>query len=127
MIDHIGLPVHDYPAAKAFYTAALAPLGSKVHCAFNDDNGEEVCCGFGGEQPKFWIYKTHKPNVLTHVAFACDKRADVDAFHAAAIKAGAKDNGAPGLREHYHPSYYGAFVIDGDGHNIEAVCHCPQG
>lgn len=123
MLDHIGITVRDVTEARAFYEAALTPLGVGVVMAW------ETFVGFGEQgNPYFWIgqgeTQAAKPHV--HVAFAAQNRAQVDAFYAAAIKAGASDNGAPGLRSHYHENYYAAFVIDADGHNIEAVCHLPE-
>ena len=123
MIDHIEIFVSDGGRARAFYDAALAPLGIKVVFVV----GTKVqALGYGADRPFFWV--TPNPQGLTgplHVAFTASTRAQVDAFHAAALAAGGRDNGAPGLRPHYHPNYYGAFVLDPDGHNIEAVCHAP--
>jgi catechol 2,3-dioxygenase-like lactoylglutathione lyase family enzyme len=120
VFDHVGLNVKDYAASRAFYEKALAPLGYKVVMAFDEWGG----AGFGeGEKPEFWINERSPAGAGTHVAFHCDDRATVDAFHEAACAAGGVDNGAPGIREHYHPTYYGAFVLDPDGNNIEAVCH----
>jgi catechol 2,3-dioxygenase-like lactoylglutathione lyase family enzyme len=121
MIDHTGVAVSNFGKSKAFYAAALASLGYVVLMEF------EQFAGFGvAPKPDFWIGEG-TPNVPPiHVAFRADSRAQVDAFYQAAIAAGGRDNGAPGLREHYHPNYYGAFVLDPDGHNIEAVCHAPQ-
>jgi catechol 2,3-dioxygenase-like lactoylglutathione lyase family enzyme len=121
MIDHTGVAVSNFAKSKAFYAAALAPLGYAVRMEF------EQFAGFGiAPKPDFWIGEG-KPNVPPiHVAFRAESRGQVDAFYQAAITAGGRDNGAPGLREHYHPNYYGAFVLDPDGHNIEAVCHTPQ-
>jgi catechol 2,3-dioxygenase-like lactoylglutathione lyase family enzyme len=122
MFDHVGLNVRDYTASRAFYEQALAPLGYGVVMAFD----EWKAAGFGADQkPGFWISEREPFGTGTHVAFACDDRATVDAFHEAALAAGGKDNGGPGLREHYHPTYYGAFVVDLDGNNLEAVCHRP--
>ena len=121
MIDHITIVVGNFGRAKAFYQAALAPLGL---VAVMEGTGD---AGFGAEgKPFFWIAKGDKPKGGTHVAFAARTRAEVDAFHRAAIAAGGRDNGAPGVRAHYHPHYYGAFVFDPDGNNIEAVCHGPE-
>ena len=106
------------PSAKAFYRAALAPLGYGVlmEC--------EQFAGFGvAPKPDFWIGQGAPNEPRVHVAFRADTRADVDAFYRAAMAAGGRDNGPPGLRPHYHDNYYGAFVLDPDGHNIEAVCH----
>src|SRR4051812_31105718 len=116
-IDHIGLNVTDYPKAKAFYVAALKPLGVTVL----QDYGEVI--GMGAEFPYLWISSGNPGHV--HLAFRADSRKAVDEFYAAAMKAGGKDNGKPGLRTEYHANYYGAFVLDADGHNIEAVCHAP--
>jgi catechol 2,3-dioxygenase-like lactoylglutathione lyase family enzyme len=125
IFDHIGVGVLDYERAKAFYTAALAPLGITLVMEKNEEEGEEgqPGCGFGhGNKPEFWIGEgSTAPNL--HVAFTAKSRMEVDAFYKAALAAGGRDNGAPGVRAHYHPNYYGAFVYDLDGHNIEAVCH----
>jgi len=121
MFDHIGIAVADVPASRAFYVAALAPLGIGVAMEF----GDQVGLGRDG-QPQFWFGGGGKPPGHLHLAFAARSREEVRAFHAAALKAGARDNGAPGLRPDYHPNYYGAFVIDLNGHNIEAVCHKPK-
>lgn len=127
MIDHIGFPVSDYARAKAFYTAALAPLGyAMVMEVAQETPGQAPALGFGiGPRPDFWIGGEGGLNKPLHVAIVAKDRAAVDAFHAAALRAGGRDNGAPGLRPHYHPDYYAAFVLDPDGHNIEAVCHAP--
>jgi catechol 2,3-dioxygenase-like lactoylglutathione lyase family enzyme len=118
--DHVGLNVKNYAASRAFYEQALAPLGYRVVLAFD----EWKSAGFGTDgKPEFWIAQREPFGTGTHVAFACGDRATVDAFHAAALAAGGIDNGPPGVREHYHPSYYGAFANDLDGNNIEAVCH----
>ena len=122
MFDHVGLNVKDYAASRAFFEQALAPLGYRVVTAFD----EWKAVGFGpDEKPTFWIAQREPPGTGTHVAFTSPDRATVDAFHDAALAAGGIDNGAPGLREQYHPTYYGAFVHDLDGNNIEAVCHSP--
>jgi catechol 2,3-dioxygenase-like lactoylglutathione lyase family enzyme len=119
-IDHVGLVVADLDRARAFYTAALAPFGIRVLMEVTQGGGH---VGFGDMRPFFWISGGAGKSGGTHVAFAAASRALVDAFHQAALTAGGTDNGAPGLRPHYHPSYYGAFVLDLDGHNTEAVCH----
>jgi catechol 2,3-dioxygenase-like lactoylglutathione lyase family enzyme len=132
MLDHISLRVADYDRSKAFYQAALAPLGFVL--AMESDSG----AGFRkGYIPSFWV-KPGKPptnsivepaqlggcgGAAIHVGFTAENRAAVDAFHQAAVAAGGKDNGAPRLCPEYHPNYYGAFVLDPDGYNIEAVCH----
>jgi catechol 2,3-dioxygenase-like lactoylglutathione lyase family enzyme len=119
MLDHVGLDVTDYAASRAFYENALAPLGLKLLMEPRPNVG-----GFGnGQKPFIWIATRAAPQTGVHVAFAVDDRATVDAFHAAALDAGATDNGAPGVREIYHPHYYGAYVLDPDGNNIEAVSH----
>ncbi len=121
MIDHLSVPVSAFATSKAFYSKALAPLGYALLMEFDD------AAGFGvGQKPDFWIVAAKAPPTPIHVALAATRRADVDAFHKAALAAGGRDNGAPGLRTHYHPTYYGAFVLDPDGHNIEAVCHGPE-
>ena len=121
-LDHVGIDISDYEASKAFYERALAPLGMKL--IMEPVSG---VAGFGHDFPFFWIgQRGLSPESGTHVAFRVDDRATVDAFHAAALEAGGTDNGGPGLREIYHPHYYGAFVLDPDGNNVEAVCHTPQ-
>jgi len=126
MLDHVGIGCRDFDASLAFYRAALAPLGLSVVMEISAaQTGAESHAGFGSDRPFFWIASGGAGTPATHVAFSADNRAQVDAFHAAALAAGAQDNGAPGLRPHYHPNYYGAFVRDPDGHNIEAVCHRP--
>jgi catechol 2,3-dioxygenase-like lactoylglutathione lyase family enzyme len=118
MIDHTGVSVSDVARSKAFYRAALAPLGYAVLAEVGD------FAGFGvPPKPDFWIGKGTPNTPPVHVAFRAETRAVVDAFHKAALAAGGRDNGPPGLRPHYHANYYGAFVLDPDGHNIEAVCH----
>ncbi|MEO6929338.1 MAG: VOC family protein [Casimicrobiaceae bacterium] len=118
MIDHLTISIGDLDAARAFYRAALAPLGYAPVMEYQRN------VGFGSDgKPDFWIAEG-KPNVPpVHVAFVAATRAAVDAFHRAALLAGGRDNGKPGLRPQYHEHYYGAFVLDADGHNIEAVCH----
>jgi catechol 2,3-dioxygenase-like lactoylglutathione lyase family enzyme len=119
MIDHIGIAVTDLDKSIAFYTKALAPLGYTLIMKW------EQFAGFGvAGKPDFWIGKG-TPKDAIHVAFRAAGRAQVRAFYEAAIAAGGKDNGAPGVRPHYHEHYYGAFVHDPDGHNVEAVCHEP--
>lgn len=124
MIDHVGLSVSDFSRAKAFYLQALAPLGYELVMEFAEGPG---IAGFGaGGKPDFWIDGGGKPSPKLHVAITAGDRAAVDAFYQAAIAAGGRDNGKPGLRPEYHPTYYGAFVFDPDGHNIEAVTHAPE-
>jgi catechol 2,3-dioxygenase-like lactoylglutathione lyase family enzyme len=126
MIDHVGFPVSDYARAKAFYEQALKPLGYVVVMEVQQDAHDAKACGFGaGGKPDFWIGGEGRLDKPLHIAIAARDRAAVDAFYKAAIAAGATDNGPPGIRAHYHPNYYGAFVRDPDGHNIEAVCHSP--
>lgn len=121
MIDHIGLSVTDVANSKAFYRSALAPLGYAVIMEFAGD------VGFGvPPKPDFWIGRAGTDVLPTHIAFRADSRTQVDAFYKAAMAAGGRDNGAPGLRPDYHANYYGAFVLDPDGNNIEAVCHAAE-
>jgi catechol 2,3-dioxygenase-like lactoylglutathione lyase family enzyme len=128
VIDHVGFPVADYQRSKAFYEQALAPLGYRLIMEFGGEHTEShaPAAGFGAEgKPDFWIGGEGGLNGVLHIAMRVKDRGTVDAFHRAALAAGGKDNGAPGLRPQYHPNYYGAFVLDPDGHNIEAVCHSP--
>jgi catechol 2,3-dioxygenase-like lactoylglutathione lyase family enzyme len=126
MLDHVGFPVLDYERSKAFYTRALAPLGYTLVMEVRQDEHDSPAAGFGASgKPDLWIGGEGGLNRALHVAIAADDRAAVNAFYDAALAAGGKDNGAPGLRPHYHPNYYGAFVLDPDGHNVEAVCHKP--
>jgi catechol 2,3-dioxygenase-like lactoylglutathione lyase family enzyme len=121
MFDHVGIGVTDLAQSKAFFLRALQPLGVSVIM--------EVPYGVGmgaNRKPSLWLTETNERPAHLHLAFAADTRKQVDEFYQAALAAGAKDNGAPGLRPHYHPDYYGAFVIGPDGHNIEAVCHRPE-
>ncbi|HML93924.1 MAG TPA: VOC family protein [Thermodesulfobacteriota bacterium] len=121
IIDHIGIRVSDYEASKEFYLKALAPLGYGIVMEF------EGVAGFGIHgKPEFWIGRGDGTVRPAHVAFKAGNREQVRKFYDAAISAGGKDNGPPGIREMYHPTYYGAFVFDPDGYNIEAVCHDPE-
>ena len=124
MLDHIGLTVSDYARAKAFYETALAPLGIGLQFeVMAAQTGAEAHAGFGTPgKAFFWIGTGSRPSQSLHAAFVAPDRAAVDAFHRAALAAGGTDNGAPGLRPHYAADYYGAFVRDADGNNIEAVC-----
>lgn len=123
MIDHLGLAVRDVDLAKAFYLNALEPLGIGI---IIEETGGNAHIGFGSAgRPYFWI-GGGKPEGPVHIGFTASSRAAVDAFHRAALAAGGTDNGAPGIRAHYHPNYYGAFAFDLDGHNVEAVCHLPE-
>jgi catechol 2,3-dioxygenase-like lactoylglutathione lyase family enzyme len=120
VFDHIGLGVSDYDASKRFFLRALSPLG--VEIVMEGEHG----LGLGVQgKPSLWLFSSTQKPVPLHLAFTATSRAQVDAFHAAALEAGGRDNGAPGLRPHYHPNYYGAFVLGPDGHNVEAVCHRP--
>jgi catechol 2,3-dioxygenase-like lactoylglutathione lyase family enzyme len=121
VLDHVGLPVSDFERSKRFYEEALSPLGYELLMV---PSASEA--GFGRQgKPDFWIARGD-PGHAVHVASTPDDRATVDAFYEAAIAAGGRDNGGPGLRPQYHPSYYGAFVSDPDSNNIEAVCHGPE-
>jgi catechol 2,3-dioxygenase-like lactoylglutathione lyase family enzyme len=122
MLDHVTVGVEDIERAQRFYDSALRPLG--VTRLYGD--GDRFA-GYG-VNPKafFWIGIRNKPQTGSHIAFAADDRATVDRFYEAAITAGGKDNGPPGIRAHYDPDYYGAFVLDPDGHNVEAVCRMPE-
>jgi len=128
MLDHIGFSVSNVDASRAFYEQALKPLGIKVVMEVTPEmtGAEESHFGFGTDRPFFWIGSHKKPSPGMHVAFTAQSRKIVDEFYATAIVAGGKDNGAPGVRPHYHENYYGAFVLDPDGNNIEAVCHSPK-
>jgi catechol 2,3-dioxygenase-like lactoylglutathione lyase family enzyme len=136
MIDHMGMPVRDIARATEFYRKALAPLGYGVVMEVSaEQTGHGAAVGFGppgkeedfqSGKPSFWIGEGKPLGEHVHVAFVASSRASVDAFYRAALDAGGKDNGPPGLRPHYHPNYYAAFVFDLDGNNIEAVSHAPQ-
>lgn len=128
MLDHVGATVTDLARSRAFYDAALAPLGIAVIMEVTpDQTGGGGHLGYGSQgRPYFWIGDAGPTTGRLHVALAAPDRKAVDAFYAAAMAAGGRDNGAPGLRPHYHPNYYGAFVLDPDGLNIEAVCHAPE-
>jgi catechol 2,3-dioxygenase-like lactoylglutathione lyase family enzyme len=126
MIDHVGFPVSDYATSKTFYERALAPLGYVLVMEVPVNAMGAAAGGFGiGGNPDFWIGGEGGVGNPVHIAITAKERAAVDAFHKAALVAGGKDNGAPGLRPQYGPSYYAAFVLDPDGHNIEAVCYQP--
>lgn len=121
MFDHVGLGVTNLAESKAFFLGALRPLGVAV--AMEGPYG----VGLGQDnKPSLWLHDTKDPPARVHLAFVAQNRKQVDAFYKAALAAGGKDNGAPGLRPHYHANYYGAFVIGPDGHNVEAVCHKPE-
>jgi catechol 2,3-dioxygenase-like lactoylglutathione lyase family enzyme len=123
MLDHVGINVSEYDRSRDFYAKALEPLGYSLLMEPVAGTG-----GFGREgKPDFWISAEREPTTENvHVALAADDRATVDAFHAVALEAGGTDNGAPGVREIYHPTYYGAYLLDPDGNNIEVVCHKPE-
>ena len=132
MIDHIGIDVRNFEDAKKFYEQALAPLGiTTIVLSMSENAHETPYAGMGKDgKPFFWFgeragEEETATNSITpiHIAFGTESRAIVDAFYKAAIAAGGKDNGTPGVRPHYHQLYYGAFVLDADGNNIEAVCH----
>jgi catechol 2,3-dioxygenase-like lactoylglutathione lyase family enzyme len=128
MIDHVGFPVSNYARSKSFYEQALTPLGYTLVMEVGGEHTESghPAAGFGiAGKPDFWIGGEGGVGTPVHVAILARDRASVDAFHRAALTAGGRDNGPPGLRPHYHANYYGAFVLDPDGHNIEAVCHAP--
>ncbi len=129
MIDHVGFKVADFERSKAFYQQVLAVLGYSLLMEVTPEmtgTGQHHA-GFGSRgKPSFWIGNGVASGSVLHVALAAGDRGQVDAFHATALAAGGRDNGAPGLRPHYHANYYGAFVLDLDGHNIEAVCHFPE-
>jgi len=123
IIDHIGFPVSDFERAKAFYVALFEPLGIKLLVDFSHEGKQHA--GFGNGRPEFWIGTGKPAQSGMHVALLASTRAAVDAFYAAGLANGGTDNGAPGIRAHYHPDYYGAFIYDLDGNNVEAVCHAP--
>ncbi|WP_369968890.1 VOC family protein [Stenotrophomonas rhizophila] len=127
MLDHIGIRCTDFTRSLSFFQQALAPLGITVVMQVSaEQTGDHDHAGFGRTgKPDFWIGNAPGAHGGVHVAFSADNREAVDAFHRAALAAGGQDNGAPGIREYYHPNYYGAFVLDPDGNNIEAVCHRP--
>ena len=129
MLDHIGVAISDIDRSKAFYAAALAPLGITQLYEYGPERTDSggTAVGYGKDMmPFFWIGDKERVGEGTHVAFSAPDRATVDRFYQSAIAAGGKDNGGPGMRPHYHPNYYGAFVLDPDGINIEAVCHRPE-
>ncbi|GGA22254.1 VOC family protein [Dyella nitratireducens] len=125
MIDHTGVSVRDFEKSKAFYVKALSAIGYALLMEFPASvTGYTDVAGFGEPpKPDFWISKGVPNQPAIHVAFRVETRAMVDAFYLAAMAAGGRDNGAPGVRPHYHEHYYAAYVLDPDGHNIEAVCH----
>ncbi len=131
MIDHLSTYATDYVATKAFYEAVFKPLGYSVQMAFvaewNQNFPTQRMCAFGPEgKPVFWIIESKDVYTPRHIAFSADSRTSVNLFYEAGIQNGGTNNGAPGLRPMYHPHYYGAFLIDPDGNNVEAVCHAPE-
>ena len=121
IIDHIGFAISNSQKSNDFYTKALAPLGIEKVMEYDGWSG------YGRDgKPEFWFGEAQEAHSPMHIAFAADNRDQVRQFYEAALAAGGKDNGGPGIREEYHPNYFGAFVIDPDGHNIEAVCHTPE-
>lgn len=127
MIDHITFGIKDFARSTAFYDAAFAPLG--VRRLFDvppKHTGGVKVTGYGDDRPWFWLAEEEATTGKLHIALQAKSRAEVDAFHSAALRAGGRDNGPPGQRPQYHAHYYGAFVLDPDGHNIEAVCHLPN-
>ncbi|WP_428150959.1 VOC family protein [Brevundimonas sp.] len=127
MLDHIGVDITDIATSRAFYEAALKPLGYRVIQDLTaEQSGGNPIVMFGIDAPEFVIAEDRAPGLGNHFAFRAGTRAAVDAFHAAALEAGGQDNGPPGLRPDYGPSYYAAFVFDPDGFNIEAVCYAPE-
>ena len=128
MIDHVSLSVEDLPRAKVFYSKLLATLGLEIVGEFSaDQTGGDAVIGFGIEpKGQLWLSDDGPQSPHAHICFRADTRQEVRDFHAAGLAAGGEDNGAPGIREIYHPSYYAAFIIDFDGHNIEAVCCEPE-
>jgi catechol 2,3-dioxygenase-like lactoylglutathione lyase family enzyme len=125
ILDHIGFPVTNYARSMAFCTKALAPLGIVLLKEYKLSDDGDGYAGFGRTRPQFWIGTGQPFTGRLHVAFAAKDRDEVALFYAAALAAGGKDNGPPGLRPHYHANYWGAFDLDPDGHNIEAVTHLP--
>lgn len=127
IIDHMGLTVSNYREALRFYEKALAPLGIAIVMEVRaEESGGYEGAGFGRNgKPSLWVQAGEKTAPHVHIAFVAENRATVDRFYESALAAGGRDNGPPGLRPQYHPNYYGAFVLDPDGHNIEAVCHAP--
>jgi len=131
MIDHVSSYTTDFPAAKKFYETVLSALGYELNMelvtTWDPEFPTRRLCAFGsGRKPTFWVAEVREAASPRHIAFVAPNRAAVDAFHMAALNIGARDNGPPGPRPVYHADYYGAFVFDPDGNNVEAVCHAPQ-
>jgi len=126
MIDHLTFGVTNFARSTAFYDRALAPLGiTRLFDVPTEHTGGVPVTGYGDDRPWLWLAEQDATRGKLHIALSAENRAAVDAFHASALQAGGTDNGPPGPRPHYHPDYYGAFVLDPDGHNIEAVCRSP--
>ncbi|SJN54783.1 Glyoxalase/Bleomycin resistance protein/Dioxygenase superfamily protein [Vibrio ruber DSM 16370] len=131
MFDHLSTYAIDYEATKAFYAAAFAPLGYGLQMEFvaewNEEFPQQRMCAFGPQdKPAFWIIETKASFTPRHIAFSASSRQQVDQFYDQAMAHGGQDNGKPGLRPMYHEHYYGAFTLDPDGNNVEAVCHEPE-
>lgn len=127
MLDHVGILVADWAKSRAFYDAAFAPLGYTMLAEVPEQfTGGVKVGGYGKHKPDFWLTESEGVGPGRHYAFLAADHAEVDAFYAAAMANGGRDNGGPGPRPHYHEHYYGAFVIDPDGNNVEAVCHAPK-
>lgn len=124
IIDHLGIKVSDIDRSIAFYREVLGTLGIEVLADFTVGGGRHV--GFGTDKPDFWISGGRPLRGETHVAFTAASRSEVQAFYSVALSVGGRDNGAPGIRAQYHPTYFGAYVLDPDGNNVEAVCHKPE-
>ena len=124
ILDHVGIKVSDIDRSFDFYREALATLGIDPMMDFSVGGNRHI--GFGRGKPDFWISGGRPLRGETHVAFKAESRSEVQAFYTVALSVGGRDNGPPGVRAHYHPDYYGAFVLDPDGNNIEAVCHKPE-
>lgn len=124
IIDHVGISVADFGRSRDFYVATLGTLGVKMLVEFTHNGTSHA--GFGIERPTFWIGDAKKLRGEAHIAFAARSHSEVKAFHIVALATGGRDNGGPGLRTQYHPDYFGAFVFDPDGNNIEAVCHAAE-
>jgi catechol 2,3-dioxygenase-like lactoylglutathione lyase family enzyme len=128
MIDHLSTYATDFPVTRRFYEKAFEPLGFSVQFELKFDDDPDLpgrrACAFGPQgKAAFWIIESTETYTPRHTAFTAENRPAVDAFYKAGLSAGGQDNGAPGLREIYHPDYYGAFLLDPDGNNVEAVCH----
>ena len=124
MIDHVSIGVFDFCRSTAFYDRTLATLGvRRLFDVPQEHSGGVKVTGYGDAHPWFWLAEEHPTSGMMHIAFRAQNHVQVDAFYKAALEAGGTDNGVPGYRPHYHPNYFAAFVLDPDGHNVEAVCH----